>query len=437
MDNLTSWNVRGLNWPNKQAEVKLFLQSNKVGLVGLLETKVKVKNIEKVAASIFHGWNWVHNFSLNATGRIWVAWHPRAFDLEVLHLSEQFIHCRVIQLSTQRKFTVAFVYGFNQEHLRGQLWSDLFSISQNMTDAWCILGDFNTILYKEDRFEGDAITDHDIRELQNCINQCELHEMPNSGAYYSWTNKSIWSRIDRLFINGYWHSQFNYTHAKYMASGFSYHSPLLVHFPSSFKPQNNFPVLRYVSIIESTLPKTPSPNKIEQLWNFLTQLKPLLRRLNRDSNGDPVENFEQVDEMMVKFYRSLLGTHINHRTPLRKEVLEAGPMLSLEQQVGLCRPFTDQEIKSAPFFIPNNKSPSPDGYNSGFFKPTWTDRPHGLQGYKGILQNRSTSRTDYQLNSDPAGFNLRGTSRVSSVIGMKKVLNMFSLTALMPNQSGK
>jgi len=70
MDNLTSWNVRDLNWENKQAEVKLFLQSNKIGLVGLLETKVKVKNVEKVAASIFHGWNWVHNFSLNAKRRL-------------------------------------------------------------------------------------------------------------------------------------------------------------------------------------------------------------------------------------------------------------------------------------------------------------------------------------------------------------------------------
>lgn len=44
--------------------------------MGLLETKVKVENVEKVVVSIFHGWNWAHNFSLNAQGRIWVAWHP-------------------------------------------------------------------------------------------------------------------------------------------------------------------------------------------------------------------------------------------------------------------------------------------------------------------------------------------------------------------------
>ena len=53
MDNIASWNIRGLNWPNKQEDVKIFLHSNKIGLVGLLETKIKEKNIQKVAARMF------------------------------------------------------------------------------------------------------------------------------------------------------------------------------------------------------------------------------------------------------------------------------------------------------------------------------------------------------------------------------------------------
>jgi len=40
MDNIASWNIRGLNWPNKQEDVKLFLHINNIGLVGLLETKI-------------------------------------------------------------------------------------------------------------------------------------------------------------------------------------------------------------------------------------------------------------------------------------------------------------------------------------------------------------------------------------------------------------
>ena len=56
MNNVVSWNIRGLNWPNKQVDVHIFLQTNKLGLIGLLETKVKEKNVEKVATHVFPGW---------------------------------------------------------------------------------------------------------------------------------------------------------------------------------------------------------------------------------------------------------------------------------------------------------------------------------------------------------------------------------------------
>ena len=79
MDNVVAWNIRGLNWPNKQVDVYLFLESNKVGLIGLFETKVKEQNVQTMASRAFPGWRWVHNFSLNPKGRIWVAWKPSSY----------------------------------------------------------------------------------------------------------------------------------------------------------------------------------------------------------------------------------------------------------------------------------------------------------------------------------------------------------------------
>ena len=57
MDNIVGWNIRGLNWPNKQVDINHYLFANKVGLVGLFETKVKEVNVDKVAARVFPGWN--------------------------------------------------------------------------------------------------------------------------------------------------------------------------------------------------------------------------------------------------------------------------------------------------------------------------------------------------------------------------------------------
>jgi len=46
MDSAISWNIRGLNCPNKQEDVRCFLSSHKASLLSLLETKVKAQNVE-------------------------------------------------------------------------------------------------------------------------------------------------------------------------------------------------------------------------------------------------------------------------------------------------------------------------------------------------------------------------------------------------------
>lgn len=45
MDKISFWKLRGLNMADKQREVHLFMHTNKVGLFGLLETKVKREKV--------------------------------------------------------------------------------------------------------------------------------------------------------------------------------------------------------------------------------------------------------------------------------------------------------------------------------------------------------------------------------------------------------
>ncbi|KAJ8419338.1 LOW QUALITY PROTEIN: hypothetical protein Cgig2_024013 [Carnegiea gigantea] len=165
MASITSWNRRGLNWPNKQKDVHSFLQYNKVGMIGLLETKVKENNVEKVAGNAFPCWYWPHNFEYNAKG---------SYNAQVLKKTDQFTHCYATQMHTHKKFYITFVYGMNQEQLRESLWSDLQALAQHITEAWCILGDFNSILYKEDRMGGIEVQDHEVQDLSNLLELCDL-----------------------------------------------------------------------------------------------------------------------------------------------------------------------------------------------------------------------------------------------------------------------
>ena len=486
MANIVSWNIRGLNWPNKQEDVKIFMHRNKVGLIGLLETKVKIPKVDSIAAKLFPNWRWSHNFHLNTKGRIWLAWKPDAYNLEIAHITEQLIHCKVTQAGTNKRFYLTMVYGMNHEQQRAQLWQELQDISDHMIDAWCIMGDFNAVMYKEDRIGGNDVTDQELAEIQSFVSHCELQELPSTGSYYSWTNKTIWSRIDRVFINHHWYGTFDYTHTVYMAPGISDHTPLQMQFHNTPKPKAKFQYCDmwsahsdFSSLIASHKMPSKKENPLTLICHYLTSLRPKLAKLHRvnfsdlkaqqvaardhltnlqdklhhdshnksllqeekearehyvailnssmaliqqqckiewikygddctkfffakakqrkmanyiysiqDHRGQTVEGFDNVGKVMNNFYRNTLGTQETMRKELDPEIISQGPTLSREQQIRMCRDFTEKDIKEVIFSIPNSKSPGPDGYSSGFFKSTWTTTgPLVCAAIRKFLQN--------------------------------------------------
>ena len=84
-----------------------------------------------------------------------------------------------------------------------------------------------------------------------------------------------------------------------------------------------------------------------------------------------MEGFDRVAEIMTDFNHNLLGRQEQHRSPIDMEVIGLGHTLNLDQQMRLCQPFNDSEIKQAVFSIPSFKSLGPYGFNGGFYKASW------------------------------------------------------------------
>ena len=83
------------------------------------------------------------------------------------------------------------MYGFNHVAERVDLWSNLCSIANNMEEAWCVIGDFNSVLYPGDRMGGTDIQDYEVKPFAECLHACDLHEMRGQGPYFTWTNKTV------------------------------------------------------------------------------------------------------------------------------------------------------------------------------------------------------------------------------------------------------
>ena len=86
----------------------------------------------------------------------------------------------------------------------------------------------------------------------------------------------------------------------------------------------------------------------------------------KNEKGDKVEGLQKVAQVMIDYYKKLLGKQKTNRVTMDQEVTQQGPKLSIEQQIRLNASFTDLEIKKAIFFIPNPKSPGSDGLVVGF-----------------------------------------------------------------------
>lgn len=111
MVSILSWNVRGLNAPNKQKEIKLLCNEERVGLIGLLETKVKQNKVDQLANKMFGVWQYITNLEHHYNGRIWITWKSNFYHIVPIRMYAQAVTCEVCYVPLQMYFLVTFVNG--------------------------------------------------------------------------------------------------------------------------------------------------------------------------------------------------------------------------------------------------------------------------------------------------------------------------------------
>lgn len=89
-------------------------------------------------------------------------------NVQALVIEDQFIHCEIQEMSSNFKALVTVVYASNNNNLRNQLWRKLIQIGANIQDNWLLSGDFNNVLYTDDRI-GAPITQAETQGFQEMI----------------------------------------------------------------------------------------------------------------------------------------------------------------------------------------------------------------------------------------------------------------------------
>ncbi|XP_019195665.1 PREDICTED: uncharacterized protein LOC109189506 [Ipomoea nil] len=199
-----TWNVRGLNQPLKQKEVWDFVWNNKLSVIALLETKLSIEKADLFVKNRKNGWKLATNFHDTVGGRILVTWNPALVDCSILETGPQHVHCLILCKISQKKILCTFVYGLFSVVARRQLWEKIEALGLLIVEPWVISGDFNTVLSPSERRGGNEPTRYELQDLENCCANMDLTDCPSTGKFFTWRNRYMEAKLDRVLINDRW-----------------------------------------------------------------------------------------------------------------------------------------------------------------------------------------------------------------------------------------
>ncbi|KAJ8426971.1 LOW QUALITY PROTEIN: hypothetical protein Cgig2_010202 [Carnegiea gigantea] len=142
---------------------------------------------------------------------------------QVKEIHSQFIHYKVE--SSLGGIYVTVVYGPNDIGETETLWRAIDTLADKIDELWMLARDFNNILSIElERI----IHAEEIMAFQKCMDTNSLQEVRYIGNTYTWSNRTIYSKIDRVIANGKCFSAYTNIHYLVLPEGVSDHCPLVV-----------------------------------------------------------------------------------------------------------------------------------------------------------------------------------------------------------------
>ena len=150
-------------------------------------------------------------------------------ELDVIESTAQAIHCVAFCKSTSTKFVVSFIYAFNTIVGRRPLWDNLYSYNVSLELPWLLVGDFNNVLSDEEKGNGCPVKTYELRDFRKCCYDMGLSDLRSSGVFHTWSNNSIWCKLDRAMVNTKWIQDGLTAQANFGLPGkHSDHSPCIV-----------------------------------------------------------------------------------------------------------------------------------------------------------------------------------------------------------------
>ncbi|KAK3219916.1 hypothetical protein Dsin_013886 [Dipteronia sinensis] len=272
-----------------RGRLKKLINKFNVDLLAISETFAAEERMELLGNFLNY-----HHFISNENqgGKLWLFWNDiNAF--EVISITTQMVSGWFIK--DGQRMLVTFVYAKCSYVKRRELWRHLEE-SQVSDYPWLVLGDFNVIRTGAERIGGNPRPLLSMIEFNDCLHQCGLFDLLNTGQRMSWCNgheglSRSWAKLDRVLISNAFSTLFGSAHFKYLSRKSSDHCPF--RFLNMWRSHDLF-----LSCVEDAWIRNDSASGLLKFTIRLKRTKVALRAWNKNVFGRVGENLQALEERM-------------------------------------------------------------------------------------------------------------------------------------------
>ena len=191
--------------------MKILLKERKGDIICLQETKLDNTNstvVKSLWGSPFVDWAVLD--AIHTAGGIWLAWDRRLFEKVDYFVGRFSVSVLLKGVVDGFEWVCSGVYGPSDDSARKDMWVELDSMRLQWISAWCLIGDFNIIIYPVEKLGCNSFSSA-MFKFSDFIEKHNLVDLPLEGGDYTWfrdSNNPSMSRIDRALISADWEDHF-------------------------------------------------------------------------------------------------------------------------------------------------------------------------------------------------------------------------------------
>lgn len=207
---LFTWNCQGAASTSFRRSLKFLIRVHDPNIVCLLKPKVSCYHAHKKYIAIGFDER-LRVEAVGFSGGIWVLWKAN-IHLEVLHTHPQFVVLQVCHINAS-PWLLFVVYGSPNQALRRKIFSDLSQQTLNLQGAWVLVGEYNSVVNRDETNCTDSFLSSRFADFQEWIFREGLMDLGYTGPRFTWmrgcgspTFKA--ARLDRALCNIDWRIRF-------------------------------------------------------------------------------------------------------------------------------------------------------------------------------------------------------------------------------------